>query len=123
MDIEGFRQKITAGQHDYECLAPAGGGMAHFRFIGQFEGKPVIWDAYLYTLAYYVDEIAKLSQADRVIRQFIQVGDQNEMGRKIEVGLNLTGIDEASILKTIIMIRQYKKLSHGRHEYGEKVSV
>jgi hypothetical protein len=45
------------------------------------------------------------------------------MGRKIEIGLNLPKIDETTILKTIIMVRQYKRLSHGRHDYGEKISV
>jgi hypothetical protein len=123
VDLEGFTQKLTDLGREYECQEPTVNGHAHFRFIGKFEGKPTIWDAHLYTLAYYVDEVAELSQAGTQIRQFIQVGETSEMGRKIEIGLNLPKIDESTILKTIIMVRQYKRLSHGRHDYGKKISV
>jgi hypothetical protein len=123
VNIAEFTQKLTSTNDDYERLSPPGGGMVHFRFIGNFEGEITIWDAHLYTLAYYVNKVAKYSQRDVSIRQFIDVDDMGEMGRKIEIGLNLPNIDETAILKTMIMIRQYKRLHRGRHEYGEKISV
>ena len=123
MDIDTFTQKLTSTGQEYECLRLVGNGMAHFRFIGNFEGENTIWDAHLYTLAYYVEKVAELSQPDASHRQFIDVGEMSEMGRKLEIGLNLPKIDEAAILKTMIMVRQYKKLHCGRHEYGEKISV
>ena len=123
MDIDAFNQKIAATGHDFECLTPMNQAAVRFRFVGKFMDESVIWDAHLYTLAYYVYEVAKLSQKDTSIRQFIHVGDLEEMGRRIEIGLNLPIIDEAAIMKTIIMIRQYKRLASGRHEYGETISV
>ena len=37
---------------------------------------------------------------------------------KLNVGLDLKTIDEAVINKTIIMIRNYKRLRIGRNEFG-----
>ena len=123
MEITAFKQKIADTDHDFECLTPLGGGHARFRFIGNFAGEPVIWDAHLYTLAYYVYEVEKKAQVGGSARQFIQVADEGKMGRRLEVGLNLPMIDDSAILKTIIMIRQYKRLAYGRHEYGETINV
>ena len=123
VDIDAFTEKLTSTEQEYECLGPVGNGMAHFRFIGNFEGEATIWDAHLYTLAYYVKKVAEISQPDASLRQFIYIGEMSEVGRELEIGLNLPKIDEAAILKTMIMVRQYKRLHRGRHEYGEKISV
>lgn len=123
MDITTFNQKIADSDHDFECLTPLNADYVQFRFVGNFDGAPTIWDAHLYTLAYYVYEVEKQSQSDTSISQFIHVGDADKTGRRIEVGLDLPTIDKAAILKTIIMIRQYKRLAYGRHEYGETKSV
>lgn len=106
---------------DFELIAQPDNGYARFLFTGRFEGKEVVWDAHLYTLAYYVNQVAEFSQSAPAIRQFIEVGDTNKNGRRIEIGLNLKSIDNGAIMKTIIMIRQYKRLAVGRHEYGETV--
>lgn len=37
---------------------------------------------------------------------------------QLEVGLNVKQIDKAVIERTIIMIRQYRRLQSGCHEYG-----
>ena len=123
MDIDAFNQKIAATGHDFECLTPMNQAAVQFRFVGKFIDESVIWDAHLYTLAYYVYEVAKLSQKGTSIRQFIHVGDVDNMGRKIEIGLNLSLIDRPAIIKTMIMVRQYKRLTNGRHEYGKTISV
>ena len=108
---------------DPENITRLDDGYVRFRFRGSLEGKEVVWDAHLYTLAYYVKEVVRPSRPGSSVRQFIHVGDVGKTGRKIEIGLNLPGVDEAAIHKTIIMIRQYKRLSYGRHEYGETISV
>lgn len=95
---------------------------AHFRFTGNFAQKSLIWDAHLYTLAYYFNQVVESSQPHRV-RQFIHVGELTPAGRRIEIGLNLSVIDEPTIVKTMIMVRQYKRLASGRYEYGETVNV
>ena len=95
---------------------------AHFRFTGIFAQKSLIWDAHLYTLAYYFNRVVESSQPHRV-KQFIEVGEHTCNGRRIDIGLHLPVIDEPAIIKTMIMIRQYKRLASGRYEYGEIVSV
>jgi hypothetical protein len=40
--------------------------------------------------------------------------------RSITIGLNVTAIDPPVLLKTTIMIRKYKRLHAGRHEFGEQ---
>ena len=37
----------------------------------------------------------------------------------LEVGLGLVAIDEPALKKTLIMIRNFKRLELGRHEWGE----
>ncbi len=39
----------------------------------------------------------------------------------IEIGLPVERIDVPTINKTVVMIRQYKKLSLGRHDFGAQV--
>ncbi len=91
-----------------------------FSFEGAFEAREVIWHCHLSTLA----SIARRSQQRR-LRQFIEILPltgtiANEKPTlTIMVGLNVTGIDSAVIEKTTIMIRNYKRLHYGRHEYGE----
>ncbi len=121
MDIDSFKQKLANSSHDFECLTPLDGGYVRFRFSGEFMAESIIWDAHLYTLAYYLYEVAHLSQSDASIRPFVHVGDMDKTMRKMEVGLNLPFIDEPAIVK--VMVRQYKRLVIGRHEYGEKISV
>lgn len=109
--------------NDFELITQPDHDYARFRFTGMFEGEETVWDAHLYTLAYYVYQVAKFSQPAAAVRQFIHVGDMGKNGRRIEIGLNLKSIDKGAIIKTIIMVRQYKRLAAGRHEYGETVSI
>ena len=52
------------------------------------------------------------------IKQFINVKKESDC-YEVDSVLNIKNIDEASIKRT--MIRQYKRLHMGRHEYGEAV--
>jgi hypothetical protein len=98
----------------YEIVEKSSDQHCDFRFAGNFLGNDVIWDARLMTLAFYARKTGK-----RRLQQFIEVGEPCEHGRRITIALNLLSIDEPAILKTIIMIRQYRRLSVGRHAYGE----
>ena len=108
---------------DPENLTRLDDGYVRFRFRGNFEGKEIVWDAHLYTLAYYVYKVAKFSRPAPPIQQFIHVGGMGKKGRRIEIGLNLPEIDNGAVMKTMIMIRQYKRLVAGRHDYGETVQI
>lgn len=119
-DPIAFEQQLAKCDAQYELLSPLNEPACRFRFIGPFEGKQVIWDAHLQTLAYYV---RKQSLQDQGVKQFIEVGDSGEQGKTIDIALNLPIIDRPALLKTIIMIRQYKRLANGRHEFGETVKI
>jgi hypothetical protein len=113
-----FEQQLSKQRRSYELLSPLGETVCHLRFTGPYEGNLIIWDAHLLTLAYYVrHHVPHIPQQ----RQFIEVGEKGAQGRFIRIGLNLPIIDEPVILKTLIMIRQYKRLAFGRHEFGELV--
>ena len=49
---------------------------------------------------------------------YIEIRDGSESVFQIQVGLDLPIIDEQVIRKTIIMIRNYKRLAIGRIEFG-----
>ena len=90
------------------------------RFIGNFDGEAVVWQAHIQTLRSYAHELERQpGTVEKVrLRQFIDIQKQ-QYSYQLIVGLNLNKIDEAAILRTIIMIRKYKRLHLGRHEYGE----
>ena len=115
-DTALFEQQLASQQQPYELLTPLGQAYCRFRFSGPFQGEQIIWDADLQTLAYYV---TKHDRDNRGVRQFIDVGNLGERGRQLSIGLNLPLIDHPSILKTLVMIRQYKRLAPGRREFGE----
>lgn len=115
-----FEQQLAKIDAQYELLSPLGALACHLRFTGPFQGKQVIWDAHLQTLAYYVREH---SLQDQDVRQFIEIGETGELGRPINIALKLPIIDQPAVLKTIIMIRQYKRLAPGRHEFGDTVKI
>lgn len=103
----------------YQSTDLPGGHVCHVQFSGKFNNQAVIWQAEIGTLAYYLENGERASGHDNAIRQFIEVGDTNRDGRRIRIGLNVNRIDETVIKKCIIMVRQYKNLTFGRHEYGE----
>jgi hypothetical protein len=106
----------------YRALSPLGGTSARVRFTGMFQGQAVVWDAEILTLAAYDRRQARLATAravSRAWRQFIEIGAQSAQGRALSVGLAVPRIDAATVLRCIIMIRNYKRLWPGRHEFGD----
>lgn len=76
-----------------------------------------LWDATVMTLAHY-REFAGGAAAGPALRQFIEVGPQQGRMRRLVIALNVPEIDTPVLLKTIIMVRKYKRLRRGRHECG-----
>lgn len=111
------------GKHTfvYQAVGPAGDEICHIRFQGNFKGLDMIWDAEIGTLAYYLKCVKQTDNAGHPMRQFIEVGDPTTYGRFVRIGLNVPRINEQTIKKTIIMLRQYKLLTYGRHEYGGNI--
>jgi hypothetical protein len=106
---------------EYTCLEPAQDDHVHIRFQGPFQGKEVTWDARIVTLEHEhrARQSLRRPASYRELRQFIDVGESDNGIRMLRIGLNIERIDESVILKTIIMVRQYKRLREGRHEFGE----
>lgn len=55
--------------------------------------------------------------------QFIEVGEAGRTGRLLTVGLKVPKLDAAALLKTTVMIRNYKRLRRGRHEFAVPVAL
>ena len=112
---------MDTSTQDFSFVCPAETGYVHIRFQGKFAGKRVNWNAMIMTLAHVCREQPKGAHKDKTagLRQFIEVGETTGDRRDLVVGLNVSCIDEQVIRKTIIMIRQYKRLREGRHEYGD----
>ena len=86
--------------------------------VFRFQNQEVVWDTTLLTLAHYHTGQPKSAQPT-VRTAFMEIGDETACGRAIHVALDIPHIDEPAILRTIIMIRHYKRLRPGRHEFGE----
>jgi hypothetical protein len=119
--IRHFKEELKRDGLDYRHVEPTASGRAHIRFTGSFQGDEVIWDAVIVTLAHEFrahHPAGKQPAADLSLPQFIEVGATENGMRKLRVGLNVHRIDAATLHKTIIMIRNYKRLRPGRHEYA-----
>jgi hypothetical protein len=114
--IEDFRSALAERGTDYLLVNQPDSNSAHIRFLGIFKGSPVIWDATVRALAYRQVGKARDNAVPR--RQYIEIAPEGYPLRRITVGLNVAAIDPPALQKTIIMIRKYKRLHSGRHEFG-----
>lgn len=87
----------------------------HLKFNAPFQGEMVTWDTHFSTLNDYK---VKKKITSQNLKQFIEIEPIDSQNMKLTVSLNLSEITKPNIIKMIIMIKQYKNLSLGRHEYG-----
>jgi hypothetical protein len=116
-------RELAARGGPYIPLDPLGGQSARFLFPGVFLGDDVIWHATLLTLRHYdIERIRHEGQASPgnpvSVRQFIDIIRHHGPHWTLTVALHVPIIDEPTILKTMIMVRGYKGLRPGYHEYG-----
>jgi len=101
----------------FTLLQPVLPQQARFAFTGPFGGEETTWDATLLTLdAWQQSQPPETYPVQR--HSFIEIGTATTQGRDVCIVLDIPVIDEAVILRTIIMLRQYKRLRMGRHEFG-----
>jgi len=117
ISIEAFRKALADSGQDFVYTGEPANGCTSIRFLGTFEGAAVVWDATIMTLAFYNARQA-LNNSPATLRQFIDIAPAGNILRSIEIGLELDRIDTPALLKTIIMIRKYRRLHTGRHEFG-----
>lgn len=91
-------------QEDFELLVPITATRAEFSFSGEFQGKPALWL-----------EAQPSGYSDQ---QSIEISSENPGEYVAEVRLNITQVDLPAIRKTILMMRNYKRLRLGRHEFA-----
>lgn len=97
----------------YILVSPITPARAHIRFAGRFEGRAITWDA----------EIIALRAAGSRTTPYIEIGDDGAQGRALRVGLPLETLDTPTLAKTVIMIRNYKRLRRGRMHFGETLGA
>ena len=119
--IETFRNRLQQLGADYVCIVPLPATSTSVSFLGSFQGQTVLWNMTLATLQYFrSQESGNISDKDAGIytRPFIEIDAGKEGVFNIRVGLELELVDEPVIKKSIIMIRNYKRLAIGRIEFG-----
>ena len=107
-DAVVFSSYLREQGQDWLLVSQRDDQHARLRFTGPFQERLVVWDCELVTLS-----------ADKVERNFIDIQPTEASGVPLRVGLSIERIDTPAIEKMIIMIRHYKRLRVGRHEYGE----
>lgn len=88
---------------------------ARIEFIGPFKGETVTWDTDFFTLEGF---LAKENIKDTNLKQFIDIKPVRSGVMKLTVVQKINEVNNPNIQKMMIMIKQYKELSPGRHEYG-----
>lgn len=105
MDLIQSLQSSTVEFVAYEALETS---RACIGFLGPFLNATVLWNATLVALP-----------RDPEVKQYIDVSPTTrEDIYNICIGLKVAGIDEPTVLKAITMVRHYKRLGIGRHEFG-----
>ena len=104
-DLAALEAELQRRQSEYRLRGAPGEREARFEFIGRFDQAPVVWEA----------RLLALGAGER--EQFIEIGPARGERRALTVGLALERIDPPAILKTVIMIRNYKRLRAGRHAW------
>lgn len=102
----------------FTLLEPPEPNRARFTFTGPLESEEVTWDTTLLALS-GCSSPGPGPAADKPRPDYIEVGEPGDHGRRLVVALAIPVIDEATILRTIIMIRQYRRLRPGRHAFSK----
>lgn len=111
----------SGGQgEDFECLSPLPAEAVRVRFSGRCQGRAVLWDLHLQTLAHYRSERAAAGfPVPAPLRSFLEVFPEGGDGPwRVVVALDLPRIDAPAVRKTVIMLRNWRGLRPGRHEWG-----
>jgi hypothetical protein len=119
--VEAFRAQLDKLGSDYICNTPLPESYASVLFLGPFQVNAVVWNMTVATLVHYrLLETQSIAAAQRrhFDRPFIEIMQGAEGVFPLRVGLDLAVIDEAVIKKTIIMIRNYKRLAIGQIQFG-----
>lgn len=109
---------------DYRLLQPIQPQLARFCFQATFQQQPITWQVELITLQHYyelcLEEGIYLPEESVSLQQFIEIPQTVTELHPVRIALAIEEVNRANLLKTIIMLSNYKRLQIGRHTYGEK---
>ena len=105
------------GDETFELLEQSNEEWARIGFDGPFLGAQVNWEATVMTLAHHARGLPRDARG-RGLRQHMDVAPVKDGRGQITVVLAVPRIDLPVLRKTVIMVRQWRRLSAGRHEYG-----
>lgn len=115
LEVHEFRYKLKASKQDYILESDVPANKVYLQFEGFFDGSVVIW----HTCVQTVKEYSLSNPVDDDPKQFINIELVDGL-YKLDIALNLQQIDLPALERTIIMIRKYKRLDLGCHEYGAR---
>ena len=92
---------------DFELLEPLLASRARFRFDGVFKGRHVAW----------LCDLRRMKDTEDKV-QSIAIEQCSETEFTVIVVLDIDAINRAELLKTMIMIRKYRSLSLGKHQWS-----
>ena len=118
--VSEFKAELDRAGFDYQRLTSVPAGKVNVSFAGPFAGQLVRWEMTLVTLNYLRmrDVLPEHhSGENRYPCPFIEISPGLMGVYPLTVALDLAEIDEPVIKKSIIMIRNYKRLVIGRLEF------
>ncbi|HEY9051454.1 MAG TPA: hypothetical protein VIQ03_07915 [Gammaproteobacteria bacterium] len=116
-----LERNLSETGEEYRLLEKPSSRQCRVQFTGQFNHRRVVWDVCIRTLKDYANDIKRANNLSEIkLKQFIEI-EQGDACYRALVVLKLGEINTAAIGPTIIMIRKYKRLHLGRHEYGDPV--
>lgn len=111
---ESLRHLNSSNKPAYHLISTPGEIPTRFSFDGLLLDRPTTWETTLWTTSDYPEP----SPCPEGQSQFMHIGDTEAGITPITIVLNLPEIDEGAMLKTLIMIRKYKRLRPGLICFG-----
>ena len=119
--VVGPERADSMAEHEFDPATPAGitvleqpdSEVARVRFAGTLRGRPVVWQARILTLRRHQRE-----RGGTPVRAFIDVRAVEGESGELVVALPVERIDRPVLVKAATMVRQWKRLDLGRHEFG-----
>ena len=115
IEVSEFRHKLKTSGRAFILESDVPADKVYLQFEGVLDGVVVIWHACVQT----IKEYSLSNPVDYDPKQFINIELVDGL-HKLDVALNLKQIDLPALERTIIMIRKYKRLALGYHEYGAR---
>ena len=114
-NVSNLNKRLLESKLEYLLESDLPATKVYLKFIGNFQGEPVVWNACVRT----IDEYSQNHQVAKDPMQFIEINAEDGV-YFLQVGLNVEVIDKPTIERTMLMIRKYRRLQQGRHEYGAR---